>query len=88
MTSNNNALFQILLLDNDATDDVKVQEARQVNFYKVKEHLKNGGSVFITSKKTQKQNLPKDRKSQKRYVQTRQNYGSIIRKQIRNNINV
>ena len=52
-------VFQVLLLDNDASDDVEVQEAAEVNFFKVKEHLKNGGSVFITSKDITENHLPK-----------------------------
>ena len=47
-------MFQVLLLDNDANQDVEVQEAEQVDFCQVKEHLQNGGSVFITSKEAQK----------------------------------
>jgi hypothetical protein len=55
--------FQVLLLDNDASDDVEVQEAYQVDFFQVKKHLKNGGSVFITSKDSQKQLYPKAKRS-------------------------
>lgn len=50
----NQSVFQVLLLDNGASDYVKVQEAKQVDFCLVNEHLKNGGSVFITSKDSQK----------------------------------
>jgi hypothetical protein len=53
------SVFQVLLLDNDTSDDVEVQEAKQVDFCQVKEHLKNGGSVFITSKGAQKLSYPK-----------------------------
>ena len=56
--------FQVLLLDNDASEDVEVHEAEEVNFVQVKEHLKNGGSVFITSKDSQKQLYP-DGKAQR-----------------------
>ena len=56
-------MFQILLLNNDASDDVEVQEADQVDFFQVKKHLKNGGSVFITSKDSQKQLHPKQKRS-------------------------
>jgi len=48
-------MFQVLLLDNNAAEEVKVHEAKHVNFVQVKEHLKTGGSVFITSKDSQKQ---------------------------------
>jgi len=47
------SIFQVLLLNNKS-QDVEVQESEQVDFSQVKEHLKNGGSVFITSKNTQK----------------------------------
>jgi hypothetical protein len=52
-------MFQVLLLDNDASDDVEVQEAYEVDFFQVEKHLRNGGSVFITSKASQKQLCPK-----------------------------
>ena len=55
--------FQILLLENDASDYVEVQEADQVDFFQVRKHLKNGGSVFITSKYSQKQLYPKAKAS-------------------------
>jgi hypothetical protein len=67
-------IFQILLLDNDASDDVEVQESKQVDFLQVKEHLKNGGSVFITSKGSQKIKMP-NAKAQQNYTKSRRNYG-------------
>jgi hypothetical protein len=70
-------LFQVLLLDNDATEDVEVQESKQVDFFHVKEHLKNGGSVFITSKNTQKLVYPKT-KAQLNYSKSRRNYGVLL----------
>jgi len=54
--------FQVLLLDNDSGQDVEVEEAEQVDFARVQEHLASGGSVFITSKNSQKITPPKDRK--------------------------
>jgi hypothetical protein len=54
-------LFQVVLLNNDSSQNVVVQEARQVDFQRVREHLKLGDSVFITSKGSQKLNLPKVR---------------------------
>ena len=57
-------VFQVLLLDNDASEDVEVQEATRVNFLQVKEHLRNGGSVFITSKRSQKLAPSKENKLQ------------------------
>jgi hypothetical protein len=55
-------LFQVMLLDNDASQDVEVQEAEQVDFVRVQEHLAQGGSVFITSKNSQKIAPPKEKK--------------------------
>jgi len=47
-------VFQVLLLHNDASQDVEVQEADEVDFFRVQDHLERGGSVFITSKNSQK----------------------------------
>jgi len=52
-------VFQVVLLNNDASQEVEVQEAEQVDFLRVQKHLKHGGSVFITSKSSQK--LPRSR---------------------------
>jgi hypothetical protein len=59
-------VFQVLLLDNDANQDVEVQEAEHVDFVRVQEHLAHGGSVFITSKSSQKIVPPKEKKGEKR----------------------
>ena len=53
-------VFQVLLL-NDASEEVEVQEAEQIDFLRVQRHLKKGGSVFITSKSSQKLTLPKEK---------------------------
>ena len=50
----NCGMFQVLLLNNDASQEVEVQEGKYVDFLKVQEHLAHGGSVFITSKRSQK----------------------------------
>jgi hypothetical protein len=76
-------LFQILLLDNDASEDVEVQEAKQVDFCQVKEHLRNGGSVFITSKGSQKLSMPKA-KAQQNYSRSRRTCGFLFRQHLRN----
>jgi hypothetical protein len=55
-------MFQVLLLNNDACQ-VEVQEGNNVDFLKVQEHLAHGGSVFITSKNSQKILLPKQEKA-------------------------
>jgi len=56
-------VFQVLMLNNDAIQKVEVQEDEQVDFLRVQEHLQQGGSVFITSKRSQKIALPKERKA-------------------------
>jgi hypothetical protein len=71
-------MFQVLLLANGSSDDVEVQEADQVDFFQVKKHLKNGGSVFITSKDSQKQVYPKA-KAQLHYSNSRRTYGTLFR---------
>ena len=43
-------VFQVLLLHNDASQDVEVQETEEVDFFNIQDHLERGGSVFITSK--------------------------------------
>jgi hypothetical protein len=50
-------MFQALLLHNNKRQDVEVLEDKQIDFDRVQKHLKNGGSVFITSKKSQKFDL-------------------------------
>jgi hypothetical protein len=72
----------VLLLDNDANDDVEVQEAKQVDFCQVKEHLKNGGSVFITSKGSQRLHYPKA-KAQQNYNRSRKTYGVLFQRNLR-----
>jgi len=72
-------MFQIMLLENNATDEVEVQEAEEVNFFQVKEHLRNGGSVFITSKSSQKQPYPRA-EAQRNYSKSRRTYGALFRR--------
>jgi len=74
--------FQVLLLDNDAAENVEVQEAEQVNFVQVKAHLKNGGSVFITSKDRQKQPYS-CAKAQRNYSRSRRTYGTLFLRDLR-----
>jgi hypothetical protein len=76
------SLFQVLLLDNSKSQDVEVQEAEQVDFGIVKKHLKNGGSVFITSKDTQKIAYPKT-KAQTNYTRSRRTLGAIFHRNLR-----
>jgi len=76
------SVFQVLLLENDDGEDVEVQEAKQVDFFQVKEHLKNGGSVFITSRGSQKLSFPKA-KAQQNYNQSRKTIGLLFRQHMR-----
>jgi hypothetical protein len=50
--------FQVMLLRNDASRQVEIHESREVNYSIIQEHLQRGGSVFITSKPSQKITLP------------------------------
>ena len=75
-------LFQVLLLDNNASDDVEVQEAKRVDFFQVKEHLRNGGSVFITSKESQKMALPRS-KAQVNYSKSRKICSALLQQHLR-----
>ena len=50
--------FQIMLLKNDAEQEVEVHEAENVDFLRIQQHLQQGGSVFITSKCSQKLSRP------------------------------
>jgi hypothetical protein len=59
-------VFQVLLLDNDANEDVEVQESKNVDFARVEEHLAHGGSVFITSRDSQKLVMPRDKAERNR----------------------
>ncbi len=77
------SVFQVLLLHNDVSQDVEVQESNDVDFMQVKEHLKNGGSVFITSKNTQKIAYPKNR-SQQNYSRSRRTLGFLFHQHVRN----
>jgi hypothetical protein len=65
----NTPTFQVMLLSNDASKGVEVHEEKEVNFPRIQRHLQNGGSVFITSKPSQKipapatQNKPQRRRT-------------------------
>jgi len=76
------SVFQVLLLNNDSGEDVEVQEAKQVNFLQVKKHLRNGGSVFITSKPSQKivHTKPRHKRS---FSNQEKNYEALSRKRLR-----
>ena len=47
-------LFQVIFLKNDISQSVWVEEADEINFSEIRRHLKNGESVFITSKRKNK----------------------------------
>jgi hypothetical protein len=73
-------MFQVLLLDNDATLNVTVHEAPHVDYSTVKEHLEKGGSVFITTKTGQKLSPPKAGKAQQNYVIARRRMGALFQR--------
>jgi len=75
-------MFQVLLLENNENQDVSIQEAEQIDFSQVKEHLQNGGSVFITSTEAQKVNRH-NTKAQVNYMRARRNVGFIFRQHLR-----
>ena len=50
--------FQTMLLKNDASREVEILEDREVDFGIIQEHLRQGDSVFITSKPAQKLTMP------------------------------
>ena len=56
--------YQVLLLNNDKSQDVKVQETDRIDFMQLEDHLKHGGSIFITGKRAQKIALLKENKFQ------------------------
>jgi hypothetical protein len=58
----NPQVFQVMLLNNDASQQVEVQENEHVDFLLIQEHLRQGGSVFITSKRSEKIAPPKAKK--------------------------
>jgi len=47
-------MFQSLFLNNGKSQEVVIFEDEFVDFESIQKHLENGGSVFITSKKSQK----------------------------------
>ena len=66
VNSDKSRMFQVLLLRNDASQEVEIQESNEVDFQRVQEHLKQGGSVFITSKNSQKLNITEEMKRVRR----------------------
>jgi len=57
--------YQMLLLHNDSSQEVEVHEDKEVDFMRLWDHLEKGGSAFITSKESQKQRLPKQKRRKK-----------------------
>lgn len=56
-------VFQVLLLHNDASEEVEILEAEEVDFPRIQDHLKEGGSVFVTSKNSQKLPMPTEQEA-------------------------
>jgi hypothetical protein len=63
--------FQVLFLRNDASEDVEIQEVKQVDFLTIQERLEHGESVFITSKSSQKISAPKPKNKVPRSMKTK-----------------
>jgi hypothetical protein len=59
------AKFQVLFLRNDSSQEVEVQEMKEVDFLTVQQHLDNGESVFITSQDAQKLEIRDKRRPQR-----------------------
>jgi len=76
------SLYQVLFLDNGESQDVEVQEAEQVDFCVVKKHLRNGGSVFITSRPEQKVDVSNS-KAQENYSRSRKTLGFLLHKRLK-----
>jgi len=49
--------FQLFFLKDDEDESVEVEEVEEIDFGEVKKRLKQGESVFITSKRKQKLNM-------------------------------
>ena len=47
-------LFQVIFLKNDIDQSVWIDEVDEINFSEIREHLKPGESIFITSKQSNK----------------------------------
>jgi|WetSurMetagenome_2_1015567.scaffolds.fasta_scaffold1070394_1 hypothetical protein len=59
--------FQVMLLRNDS-QDVEVHNVYQVDYLTIQKHLEQGGSVFITSKGSQKlKKIPQKRKKSSKH---------------------
>jgi len=52
--TNDKSMFQLLFLKDDENQSVEVEEVEEIDFRKVKEHLEQGESVFITPKRKEK----------------------------------
>ena len=58
LRNENTRTFQVMLLDNNKSEKVEIHEENEIDFPRVQEHLQQGGSVFITSKPSQKIKQP------------------------------
>jgi hypothetical protein len=76
------SLYQVLLLDNNDSQDVQVQEGEQIDFCQVKMHLQSGGSVFITSRAAQKIQPPQSH-AQVNYSRSRKTLGLLFHQRLR-----
>ena len=70
MEKHSSRKFQVLFLRNDSSD-VEIHEVGQVDYLTVQEHLEQGESVFITSRKSQKIRPPRQKIRSSRPSKTR-----------------
>ena len=73
-------LYQVLFLKNDGDQSVEVEEVEQIDFVKIKEHLEQGDSVFITNRRRQKIKIPGPKKKIKKYSVNTKNVNKPSRK--------
>jgi hypothetical protein len=66
MKPEKNCTFQVMLLRNDESKEVEVHEETEVDFSRIQYHLNHGGSVFITSRPSEKIKSPLQNKPHKR----------------------
>jgi len=63
-------VFQVMLLHNNGSQEVEVQEDKEVDFLRLWDHIEKGGSAFITSKNSQKLRIPKQKRQKENGLKT------------------
>jgi hypothetical protein len=70
MEKHSSRRFQVLFIRNDSPD-VEIHEVSQVDYLTIQEHLEQGESVFITSRRSQKITPPQPNTKRSRISKTR-----------------